>query len=90
MRRNNTIRERLQATAQLTVASTAIAAASVYVAGASAEDAIIYDLLTGLTLLVFWNGLIYGFKPSLSDLHETSGAYEISVAKQGETGPLRQ
>ena len=29
-------------------------------------------------------------EPSLSDLHETSGTYEISVAKQGETGPLRQ
>jgi hypothetical protein len=28
--------------------------------------------------------------PSLSDLCETSGTYEISVAKQGETGPLRQ
>ena len=27
--------------------------------------------------------------PSLSDLHETTGAYEISVVKQGETGPLR-
>jgi len=29
-------------------------------------------------------------RPSLSDLYETSGTYEISVAKQGETGPLRQ
>ena len=29
-------------------------------------------------------------EPSLSDLHETSGTYEISVAKQGEMGPLRQ
>jgi hypothetical protein len=28
--------------------------------------------------------------PSLSDLRETPGTYEISVAKQGETGPLRQ
>ena len=28
--------------------------------------------------------------PSLSDSHETSGTYEFSVAKQGETGPLRQ
>jgi hypothetical protein len=28
--------------------------------------------------------------PSLSDSHETSGTYEISVAKQGEMGPLRQ
>ena len=27
--------------------------------------------------------------PSLSDLHETTGTYEISVVKQGETGPLR-
>ena len=26
---------------------------------------------------------------SLSDLHETTGTYEISVVKQGETGPLR-
>ena len=29
------------------------------------------------------------FSPSLSDLHETTGTYEISVVKQGETGPLR-
>ena len=28
--------------------------------------------------------------PSLSDWDETTGTYEISVAKQGETGPLRQ
>ena len=27
--------------------------------------------------------------PSLSDLHETTGTYEISVVKQGETGTLR-
>ena len=31
-----------------------------------------------------------GIAPLSVRLHETSGTYEISVAKQGETGPLRQ
>jgi hypothetical protein len=35
------------------------------------------------------NALAAAPGPSLSDSHETSGTYEISVAKQGETGPLR-
>jgi hypothetical protein len=46
------------------------------------------SLVTALTLA----GLLWEVAsgPSLSDSHETSGTYEISVAKQGETGPLRQ
>ena len=34
-------------------------------------------------------GLAAQSPPSLSDLHETTGTYEISVANQDETGPLR-
>ena len=34
-------------------------------------------------------GDTFNADPSLSDWDETTGTYEISVAKQGETGPLR-
>ena len=54
-------------------------------AGADESDAFVLPGLDEATLRA-----LAGPAPSLSDLHETSGTYEISVAKQGETGPLRQ
>jgi hypothetical protein len=50
--------KRLQATARLIFASTAIAVASVYVAGAGVTVAIIYGLLAGVVLLSFWYGVV--------------------------------
>ena len=52
--------DRLRAASQLALASTAIAAASVYVAGADVTVAIIYGLLVGLVLLSFWYGVVSG------------------------------
>jgi hypothetical protein len=59
---NDTRGARLRAASRLVLASTAIAAASVYVAGASIIIAVFCGLLAGLVLLNFWYGVVSGFK----------------------------
>jgi hypothetical protein len=62
---NDTRGARLRAASQLIFASTAIAASSVYIAGAGIIIATFAGLLAGFALLSFWYGVVSGFKPDV-------------------------